>query len=140
MYTCFPGYTSYTAWYARFIFQEIDANLMQTQYTVMDNFDALVQFGPDGTEREPETGHGSIHVNHCFEYLRQVILCNMDSTLEGATVDNAHGTSGWSVSHTCRSYERARAWAESFRQTDTQFLLHETESRIGNGGVRPGAH
>ncbi|OKL63821.1 hypothetical protein UA08_01095 [Talaromyces atroroseus] len=68
-------------------------------YTVMDNFDALVQFGPDGTEREPETGHGSIHINHCFEYLRQIILCNMDSTLEGATVDNAHGTSGCCNAH-----------------------------------------
>jgi hypothetical protein len=103
----------------------------------MDSYDSLVQFGPDGTERQPEEGHSSIHVNHCFDYLRQAILCNMDSTLEGNTMSHQEGTSGWFVSHTCRNYEQGKAWAESVRQGDTQLLLHESECRIGNGGIRP---
>lgn len=102
----------------------------------MDAYDAIVQFGPDGTERQPENGHGEIHVNHCFDYLRQAILCNMDSTLEGSVTKGNHGTSGWEVLHTCRSYTAGKAWAESIRQSDQKMLLHENESRVGNGGIR----
>lgn len=110
-----------------------------SQYAIMDAYDAVVQFGPDGQEAAVLEGHKQVHSNHCFDYLRQAILCNMDSALEGTPVEGGHGTDGWNAYHTCRSYEESKTWAESQRVNDDQFVLKPGDSRIGNGGKYPPA-
>ncbi|EED17227.1 conserved hypothetical protein [Talaromyces stipitatus ATCC 10500] len=44
-----------------------------------------------------------IHLAHCYDYLRQVILCHMDMTIEYPTGNSvAKGTiSGYEVPHQC---------------------------------------
>lgn len=44
------------------------------------------------------------HIEHCFAYLKQSILCAGDTTLEGP--DKAgRGLHGWGVEHQCREWE-----------------------------------
>jgi hypothetical protein len=100
----------------------------------MDAYDEVVQFGIDGNEAFE-------HQAHCFEYLRQTILCNMDSTLEGTVDEGGSGKQFFGMGDTrvCRSYQHGKAWAERWRQNDDLTLgFDEKDHRIGNGGARPG--
>ncbi|KAH7123581.1 hypothetical protein B0J11DRAFT_529353 [Dendryphion nanum] len=57
------------------------------------------------------------HIGHCLDYLRQSLMCAADTTLE--PVDPVRGgVTGWGVSHTCRSYEDLKTWAESRRASN----------------------
>ena len=50
------------------------------------------------------------HYAHCFDYLRQGIICAADSTLEGLTPE---GGSGWGVIHRqCKDFDRLKEWAD----------------------------
>ncbi|KAI9146896.1 Oxidase ustYa [Paramyrothecium foliicola] len=56
-----------------------------------------------------------IHIGHCFDYLRQAIMCAGDMTLEGAMLlPNGEvgpaGVDGWGATHQCRSWEQAVEW------------------------------
>lgn len=49
--------------------------------------------------------HG--HLPHCFEYLRQSIMCCGDTALEGQQTtfgDNITGSDGWDAKHVCKYY------------------------------------
>ncbi|KAL7937843.1 hypothetical protein V8C35DRAFT_293788 [Trichoderma chlorosporum] len=59
------------------------------------------------------------HMNHCFEYLRQTIMCAGDTTLEKVVVDE-NGVSqpdidGWGTIHECKSWNMLYEFAESRR-------------------------
>ncbi|KAI1842112.1 hypothetical protein JX266_011645 [Neoarthrinium moseri] len=48
------------------------------------------------------------HVDHCFDYLRQAILCRADMTLEKARVDadgHRRATDGWGTAHQCVDWD-----------------------------------
>jgi hypothetical protein len=51
--------------------------------------------------------HATIyHKVHCFDYLRQTLMCNMDMTVEFAAQDKETGMptryiNGWDIPHTC---------------------------------------
>lgn len=54
-----------------------------------------------------------VHVEHCFEYLRQAIQCGGDLIIEGNSpikVGKGHATSvtGWGVEHDCINFEKLR--------------------------------
>jgi hypothetical protein len=57
-----------------------------------------------------------VHVGHCFDYLRQAIMCAGDMTLEWAGRDAdgniMAGPSGWGILHRqCRNWGQAYEWA-----------------------------
>jgi hypothetical protein len=58
------------------------------------------------------------HTNHCFNYMRQLLLCKADTTLEPAeTVQLPDGTvaafaSGLMVGHICRDWTEVREFIE----------------------------
>lgn len=60
------------------------------------------------------------HIRHCFDYLRQALMCAADSNIE--EVDwKLGGTSGWGFKRQCRDYSAVVDWAEKYRlhsQTD----------------------
>lgn len=70
--------------------------------------------------------HKLMHNNHCFNYLRNAIMCASDTTLEGQAQDNTSrenvGTDGTGGTHVCRDYEELRAWAEGRRLYDVTHL------------------
>lgn len=50
---------------------------------------------------------------HCFDYLRQAIMCAGDMTLERTAIeaDGTRSVTGWGDRHVCpRDFEAARAW------------------------------
>ncbi len=60
------------------------------------------------------------HIYHCFDYLRQALLCHGDTTLEKARVDAERGTlvrgvDGWGVQHECRDTQAIDAFARAHR-------------------------
>lgn len=53
------------------------------------------------------TGEVAHHSAHCFDYLRQSIMCAADTNLEGDTETGP----GWGSEHTCADYDAVLAWA-----------------------------
>lgn len=56
----------------------------------------------------------SQHTDHCFDYLRQAVMCAGDMTIEWAR-EERYGqepftVDGWSVSHQCKSWDAAVQW------------------------------
>ncbi len=70
----------------------------------------------------PQISH---HWAHCFDYLRQSLMCAADGTLETVhTNGNSKGETmlagveGWGMTHTCRDYKQVFDWAEEHRFND----------------------
>ncbi|KAF1942729.1 hypothetical protein EJ02DRAFT_160641 [Clathrospora elynae] len=45
------------------------------------------------------------HVDHCFDYLRQAIMCAGDLSLEHSVVPDQFGFNGWGTSHQCSDWK-----------------------------------
>ncbi|KAF2008370.1 hypothetical protein BU24DRAFT_315271, partial [Aaosphaeria arxii CBS 175.79] len=64
------------------------------------------QQGYGGISLEEEVAH---HSAHCFNYLRQGIVCSADTTLEGKTKDGP----GEGSEHECVDYDALLKWANT---------------------------
>jgi hypothetical protein len=77
-----------------------------------------------------ELWHSMSHVNHCFDYIRQAIMCAGDMSIEGAAAmrgENDHPrVNGYGSSHVCKSYVSASQAEISF---DTVLTLFKQVSR-----------
>ncbi|KAL4865663.1 hypothetical protein BDV12DRAFT_210975 [Aspergillus spectabilis] len=60
-----------------------------------------------GTRMAPE------HIRHCFDYLRQALMCAADTNLEVVSHES-HLVSGWGQPRQCRDYNAVFAWAEKW--------------------------
>jgi hypothetical protein len=70
-----------------------------------------------GIERGP-------HAAHCFEYLRQSIMCSADSSIEPAG-SRIQGFLGWGFQRQCKSYDQLRDWAEEWKAFEGHgFIAH----------------
>jgi hypothetical protein len=62
------------------------------------------------------------HNDHCFNYIRNALLCCGDTTLEGQTqtpeLKNIPGTDGTGAVHICRNYDEIFKYAEDVRLAD----------------------
>ena len=56
---------------------------------------------------------------HCFDYLRQALICSADSTLEPYRTDLG-GVTGWGFPRVCRNYSELKMWAEARRTNDNE--------------------
>jgi len=55
------------------------------------------------------------HIRHCFDYLRQALMCAADTNLE--VIDwKIGGSTGWGFERQCRNYDEVVAWAEKWRR------------------------
>ncbi|CAA9967185.1 DUF3328 domain containing protein [Pyrenophora teres f. maculata] len=100
------------------------AHQIHCLYYIMNAYDQIVRYGTKGAENKIEEGHHSVHTNHCFDYLRQAILCNSDMTLEGGTMrGDRKGTNGFGHTHSCRNNKEALQWTESMRVSDKRFII-----------------
>lgn len=64
------------------------------------------QQGYGGIELDEEVAH---HSAHCFNYLRQGIMCSADTTLEGKT----DAGPGEGSEHECTDYDALLEWANT---------------------------
>jgi hypothetical protein len=63
---------------------------------------------------DPSSEQGK-HLNHCFDYLRQAVMCSADMSLEKARIDEQGqvelAVDGWGVEHQCRSWDAVETFA-----------------------------
>ena len=90
-------------------------NFMQ-QFFVMKEYHRILHHGPDGTEYYIDPTHNHYHASHCFNYLRQSIMCYADPTLEGVVDGGPLDGSG--QRHVCKDREELLAWYEERRVSD----------------------
>jgi len=64
----------------------------------------------------------SEHIQHCFDYLRQALMCAADTNLEVANKTTGV-TNGWGSARTCRDYGEVLRWAEEWRVSDETTIL-----------------
>lgn len=64
-----------------------------------------------------------VHLSHCWDYLRQAIMCHSDTTLEWlhAPPDN-FGSTGWGYEHQCRDYDAIFKFVTKHRAGDRQVI------------------
>jgi hypothetical protein len=88
-------------------------------YAVVEVYSGLTSNTP-----LPEDHHW--HMIHCFDYMRQAIMCSADMSLEGLETtfpDHNGGSDGWDSKHVCRNYDKVRERLESVRAYDDQEIF-----------------
>lgn len=75
-------------------------------------------YGSSRFRKESEDTDMGRHVTHCFDYLRQSVLCAGDSALEGESEIVKGMTDGWGVSHMCRKRSEWMDWVVEKRFSD----------------------
>lgn len=66
------------------------------------------------------------HLDHCFDYLRQAVMCAGDMTLEPAVEYKEigrKGVAGWDVEHNCRSFQAMKDFAEQHTYLNSSGIL-----------------
>ena len=62
------------------------------------------------------------HIRHCFDYLRQALMCSADTNLE--TVDHqTHLTNGWGQPKQCRDYEEIFNFAKKYANSTDEGII-----------------
>ena len=65
------------------------------------------------------------HMTHCFEYLRQAIMCSADSSFEPAT-NRVERFLGGGLQRQCRDFSAMKAWAEEWRAFEGHGFIYES--------------
>ncbi|KAK4493596.1 hypothetical protein PRZ48_015263 [Zasmidium cellare] len=56
------------------------------------------------------------HIGHCFEYLRQSLICNADLTLEYTAV-------GWEVEHLCKNPKEVQTFMKEYNKANKAYPI-----------------
>ncbi|KAF7196883.1 Oxidase ustYa [Pseudocercospora fuligena] len=99
------------------------AHQLHCLHSIMDAYNQMAQGLPPhhGGHMIREEDH-SWHLGHCFDYIRQGIMCCGDTALEGAATmfpEGKEGSDGWNTYHVCKAYPEVKGWIE-----DMMFLNH----------------
>ncbi|KAI1084738.1 hypothetical protein F5B20DRAFT_219417 [Whalleya microplaca] len=65
------------------------------------------------------------HMIHCFDYMRQAIMCSADMALEGLETtfpDHNGGSDGWDSKHVCKNWNDVISYLEGVRAYDDQLI------------------
>ena len=54
------------------------------------------------------------HVRHCFDYLRQAVICAADTNLEPVDFELG-GSTGFGFPRICRDFDEVKKWSEQWR-------------------------
>lgn len=57
------------------------------------------------------------HVSHCFDYIRQAVLCNSDTALEWIPL-HQQNIDGWGFEHRCRNFDEVYRYTLEHRKRD----------------------
>ncbi|KAK0621568.1 hypothetical protein B0T17DRAFT_617998 [Bombardia bombarda] len=78
-------------------------------------------------ETSTATRIAPFHVRHCFDYIRQALMCAADTNLE-VVDEETHLTNGWGQPKQCRDYDGILEFAERYRDSnDTGIVTNGTE-------------
>ena len=86
-----------------------------------------------GSEEDFDFGlNRARHTAHCFEYLRQSIMCGADSTVEPAENAEEGAFLGWGFRRQCWDYLELKRWAERWRAFDATGFLARPVHQAGS--------
>ncbi|KAB5577820.1 hypothetical protein GE09DRAFT_1168642 [Coniochaeta sp. 2T2.1] len=89
-------------------------------YAIVEVYSGMAS---NNTDKVPE--ETPWHLNHCFEYLRQSIMCCGDTALEGQATtfpEGVTGSDGWDATHVCRDYGEVYGYLEERRANDDVWI------------------
>lgn len=87
-------------------------------YNIFEVYSSLTSGRPIAPQMEG-------HLPHCFEYLRQSIMCCGDTALEGQHTtfpDGILGSDGWDAKHVCKDYEAIKGFLKVHRADDEVWI------------------
>ncbi|KAH8721154.1 Oxidase ustYa [Beauveria bassiana] len=86
--------------------------LVRAQYMTREGYYSALEGNPGQVS--------SAHLMHCFDYLRQTIMCFADTTLEWLPAPPKDmGSTGWGFEHKCRDFDAISRWVEDNRLKTT---------------------
>jgi hypothetical protein len=74
------------------------------------------------------------HLDHCFDYLRQAIMCAADPAVEPAAIETEgprRTVDGWGAEHLCRNWDELVDFAVENRAYDKDGILNSGEGSDG---------
>ncbi|KAK0669868.1 hypothetical protein QBC41DRAFT_273901 [Cercophora samala] len=89
--------------------------IMTRYHSLVDNSKRM-----EGHDDDDDGGDHS-HINHCFGYLRQSLMCCGDTALEGQNLETQGKkveTDGMGVVHLCKDFQGVVEWVEGRRVSD----------------------
>ncbi|KAI0602840.1 hypothetical protein F4775DRAFT_587374 [Biscogniauxia sp. FL1348] len=95
------------------------------QYSVREYFFALYRISTSSSSLSDAEAKDMIkHGRHCFEYMRQSLMCNPDLTLEPVEVKGGQlKLKQWGVERRCMNYGELANWAQEMRSSDKEGIL-----------------
>ncbi|KAK0636389.1 hypothetical protein B0T17DRAFT_519028 [Bombardia bombarda] len=70
------------------------------------------------TEKQRQSSRRQ-HIGHCFDYIRQAIMCGGDMTLEWAKEPDPgrerETVDGWGITHQCRNFDQGLDWVKKHK-------------------------
>ncbi|SMR45914.1 unnamed protein product [Zymoseptoria tritici ST99CH_1E4] len=75
----------------------------------------------DGVSASHEDHQDPAHLRHCFDYLRQSLMCGADTNIEPMDKE-LKGVTGWGYQRTCRDYDAVVAWASENKMGNTTMI------------------
>ncbi|KAL8689442.1 MAG: hypothetical protein Q9218_004891 [Villophora microphyllina] len=101
--------------------------------TVMSGNTSVLVDGAGVTDNEIHQSKALSHAFHCVDYLRQVIMCNADTTVEWEAIDageSGHSghINGYGVPHQCRNWASQRLSEMTIDLADIALLQDELRS------------
>lgn len=103
------------------LFEASWTHALHCLYYTLDSYHQLLLLYQDPTYNISTYHTNGYHATHCFEYLRNNILCNLDMTLEGDQSLPDEKERG--QPHVCRNYDEAVKWIEERRVDDFQDIV-----------------
>ena len=93
-----------------------EANLLQDELRI--GYYATKAPNHKAVNSDNKHHHSTAHMKHCFDYLRQALICAASMTLEPLRpLQNGKipGVDGWGVEHICADWDEVRTWTEERR-------------------------
>ncbi|KAI0868266.1 hypothetical protein GGS24DRAFT_482894 [Hypoxylon argillaceum] len=77
--------------------------------------------------------HDFPHIRHCFDYIRQGLMCSADTSLEPVDMVLG-GVTGWNSTHICRDFSSVAQWAEDHRTNNLRGFreVHKAHGEHGS--------
>ncbi|TLD23349.1 hypothetical protein PspLS_07016 [Pyricularia sp. CBS 133598] len=101
---------------------------MRSYYELLDHINNTPKT-QDKREVPKDPGWNREHLNHCWDYLRQNIMCAADVTLEWHRYNELVET-GWGYEHQCKDWDALQAWVFERRTNNNWGLLRGEGERI----------
>ncbi|KAH3954545.1 hypothetical protein HBH98_071770 [Parastagonospora nodorum] len=101
-------------------------------YTIVEAYNIL-KIQTESTSPPAHTIKMPWHINHCFEYMRQAVMCAGDVALEGAATtfpageggEDRGGSDGWDSRHVCKNYGEVKEYLESRTMNHWKWISSE---------------